>query len=283
MDEYCYSYTGFSQGGNSNLVCKRYSDTQILISGYANITASTTMGIQVFMKILNSLSINSTSGSNNNFTTYATVTVSSAAGNTIISADTVSLTLVLSNQRGSSLIGLSGTMTTPYSAGTTFPLYISFQLNTHTLTNGDYLHVDFGNWVLDTASSGVQIFKYRLANTIYWVPAAATLVSGNIYKVPVYLNYSMTAGTQITLWVDTFAPTLYYGAKVNSNQWNTFKIYAYHSSVLVEQNVFRIWTEPYGHPSLVVSPVLNYVNVATLYEFSFTPNISASSGDSILI
>ena len=266
LDEYCYSYTGFTQGvnTNSNLVCKRYSSNQILISGYAAIATSTTMGIQVYMQLVNSLSINST-GFNNTFSTYATVTASSAAGNTIISADTVSLSLAMDAVRGSTLIGLYGTMTTPYSAGTTFPLYFTFQLNTHTLTNGDYLQIDFGNWVLDAASNGVQVFKYRLANTIYWVPAAATLVSGNIYRVPVYLNYSMTAGTQITLWVDTFAPSVYYGAKVNANQWNNFKIYAFQSGTLVEQNVFRIWTEPYGHPSLAVAPALTYVNVASVY------------------
>ena len=47
--------------------------------------------------------------------------------------------------------------------------------------------------------------------------------------------------------------------------------------------MFRVWTEPYGHPSLVVSAVLNYVGVSTLYEFSVTPNVSASAGDTILI
>jgi hypothetical protein len=133
-------------------------------------------------------------------------------------------------------------MTLPYTKGNSFPLFITFQLNTHTLTNGDYLVVDFGNWVLDTATSGVQVFKYQISGNIYWVPSAATLVSGNIYNVPVYSNYSMTAGTPITLNVDTLVPTSYYGAMDNNIQWNNFKIYAYHSSTLVEQSITRIWT-----------------------------------------
>lgn len=124
-------------------------------------------------------------------------------------------------------------MTIPYTPADSFPLYISFQLKTNTLSSGDYLQIDFGNWIIDTAAAGSQVFKYQLSGNNYWVPADATLVSGNIYKVPVYYNYSMTAGTQITLWVDTFVPTSYYGARVNSIQWNTFRIFAFKSAVLV--------------------------------------------------
>lgn len=124
-------------------------------------------------------------------------------------------------------------MTIPYTPSNSFPLYITFQLKTNTLVSGDYLQIDFGNWVLDTATTGTQLFKYQLSGSIYWIPSAATLVSGNIYKVPVYSNYSMNAATQITLWVDTFVPTSYYGAQVDSIKWNTFKIYAYKSAVLV--------------------------------------------------
>ena len=93
----------------------------------------------------------------------------------------------------------------------------------------------------------------------------------------------MNSGATITLRVNTFAPDNYYGARVPQNQWNNFKIWAYKSNVLREQQVFRVWTEPYGHPSLVVSAVLNYVGVSTLYEFSVTPNVSASAGNTILI
>lgn len=141
----------------------------------------------------------------------------------------------MANIRGSNSIGLSGTMNIPYSAGSAFPLFITFQLRSHTLQNGDYLQIDFGDWILDTADTGVRVFKYQIAGNKYWVPSAATHVLDNIFKVPVYSNYSMTAGTQITLWVDTHAPTAYYGAKATKDQWNTFKIYAYDGTTLVEQ------------------------------------------------
>ena len=74
------------------------------------------------------------------------------------------------------------------------------------------------------------------------MPSSATHVSGNRYKVPVYQNYSMTAGSVITVWVDTLAPDSYYGARVPSSQWNDIKIYAYQGSTLREQKVHRVWT-----------------------------------------
>ena len=236
IDEYCYSYSGFTQGvnTNSNLVCKRYSSNQIIISGYAALAASALLRISAYMYISDSLSINSTSGSNNNFATYATVSVYSSASNLIVSANTLSYSLVLSNIRGSNLIGLTGTMTNPYSPGQAFPLYITFRLTSNTLVAGDYLQVDFGNWILDVATTGTRIFKYQVSGNIYWVPVNGTKLSGNMFKVPVYSSsYPMNAGATITLWVDTFAPTTYYGAKVSASQWNSFKIYAYKSGSLV--------------------------------------------------
>lgn len=170
-------------------------------------------------------------------------------------------------QVGSLNLGLSGTMLQPYINDNAFPLYITFQLRSNTLVSAssDYIQIDFGNWAIDPATTGTQIFKYKLSGAIYWVPSAATLVSGNIYKVPVYNNYSMSAGTQITLWVDTFAPTTYYGALNSALMWNTFKIYAYKSGSLVEQAITRIWTEPYGHASFVATPVLNYIGVSSMW------------------
>jgi len=231
LDEYCYSHSGFIAGVNadSNLVCKRYSSNQILISGYATLGVGATLTITVYAAIQNSL----TAGSS--YSASTTVTVISAENNNIISANTNTASLSLSAVKGCNALGLSGAMERPYSVGSAFPLFITFRLNTHSLVNGDYLQVDFGNWVLDPASVGVQVFKYQVSGSIYWVPSTATLVSGNIYKIPVYLNYSMTAGTTITLKVDTFAPDTYYGAQSSSIQWNTFKVYAYKSASLVEQ------------------------------------------------
>ena len=174
-------------------------------------------------------------------------------------------------------------MTNPYAKGSSFPLYVSFQLKTHTLVNGDSLEIDFGNWVLDTATTGVQVFKYQVAGSIYWVPSSATVVSGNRFKIPVYENYSMNAGSVITIWVDTFAPDTYYGARIPNTQWNDLKIFAYKGSTLREQKVHRVWTEPFHHASFAVSSVLKYAGASTLYEFSVTPNVSATAGDTLLL
>ena len=236
-----------------------------------------TLSITVYASIQNSL----TAGGS--YTADTTITVISSKGTNIVSAGTNNLGLNLVTTKGCDALGLTGTMNRPYVAGSAFPLFITFRLTTNTLNDGDYLQVDFGNWVLDPASTGIQSFKYQVSGNIYWVPSAATLVSGNIYKIPVYLNYSMNSGATITIRVNTFAPDTYYGARVPQSQWNNFKIWAYKSNVLVEQQVFRVWTEPYGHPSLAVSAVLNYVGVSTLYEFAVTPNVSASAGDTILI
>lgn len=60
------------------------------------------------------------------------------------------------------------------------------------MSTGDYVTVNFGNWTIDPAvTEGRVIWKYKVGNNIYWVPSAVTQVSGNIYKIPVYLNYSM--------------------------------------------------------------------------------------------
>jgi hypothetical protein len=232
------SYSGFIQGisTNSNLVCKRYSPNQILIAGYSTLSSSASLSISLYLQLANL----NTNGSVYYYPTV-NIVVFSSAGNVIINADTNSYSLLLT-QTGPISLSLSGTMTVPYTKGNSFPLFITFQLKTNTLVSGDYLVVDFGNWVLDAATAGVRIFKYQLAGAIYWVPSSATLVSGNIYNVPVYLNYSMTAGVTITLNVDTLAPSSYYGAMNNAIQWNSFKIYAYKSSTLVEQQITRIWT-----------------------------------------
>lgn len=237
MDEYCRSYSGFLQGtsSNSNLVCKRYNTNQIIISGYALLSASASLSITLYMQIAN-IPIT-------NYTETVQITVYSSVGNTIISANTDPYVFTLA-QLGSAVLGLSGTMTQSYYPGNAFPLYIVFQLTSHSLysNTGDYIQIDFGNWVIDVATTGSQIFKYQVSGTNYWVPSLATLVSGNIYKLPVYSNYSMLSGYQITLRVDTLAPTSYYGAMSPSTKWNTFKIYAYKSGTLVEQSITRIWT-----------------------------------------
>lgn len=225
--------------------------TTINIYGYASLSASATLSIRVYLKI-NNIAVNTYTDS------VDIIVYSSSALRTIIDANTNPYSLAVT-QIGSLNLDLSGTMVRPYTSDTSFPLYITFQLKSYSLVDGDWIQIDFGNWVLDTASTGVQVFKYKIAGNIYWVPSKATLVSGNIYKIPVYSNYSMPVNNQITLWVDTFAPTSYYGAKSSSTKWNIFKIFAYKSSAVVEQEIIKVWTEPYGHPSFTATPAHNYI------------------------
>ncbi len=227
------------------------------IYGYASLSVSATLSISVYLRINNIAA--------DTYVDSAEIIVyTSSSLKTVIDAYTNTYSLTVA-QIGSLNLDLTGTMVRPYTSDTAFPLYITFQLNSYSLVNGDWLQIDFGNWVLDTAPTGVQVFKYKIAGNIYWVPSQATLVSGNIYKVPVYSNYSMPAGNLITLWVDTFVPASWYGTKVSATKWNTFSIYAYKSSAVVEQRITRIWTEPYGHPSFVATPALNYVGETTLW------------------
>jgi hypothetical protein len=196
IDEYCHSYSGFLQGtaANSILLCKRYSSNQIIIEGYTTLSSSATLSMSLYLQIgdLNT----SPNASANVYTQSVNIMAYSSTNAIIINANTNTLTVTLA-QSGSLSLGLSGTMTQPYLVGNSFPLYIVFKLTLNTLTsaNSAYIQVDLGNWVLDTAASGQQIFKYQLSGTNYWVPSAATLVSGNIYKVPVYNNYSMNVNT----------------------------------------------------------------------------------------
>jgi hypothetical protein len=235
LDEYCYGTTGFVQGvnTNSNFVCKRYSANQIKISGYSLISAGAALSLSLYLQIANN-------ARNTTYTPYANIIVYSSAQKVIIDADTASYSLYFL-QNGAPTLGLNGKMNMPYTAGTSYPLYITFQLTTYTLVNGDYLQIDFGTWVVDPATSGAQIFKYQIGSNIYWVPASATLVSGNIYQIPVYSNYTISAGTSITLWIDTVSPTNYQGVITSNINWNIFKIYAYKSGVLREQNIQKIW------------------------------------------
>lgn len=165
----------------------------------------------------------------NSYSPTVNIVVYSSAGNIIIDADTSPLSFTIS-QWGSPSLALSSTMNLRYAAGSAYPLYIKFQLRSNTLVNGDYLQIDFGNWIIDPATLGAPVFKYQISGNIYWVPSQASLVSGNIWKIPVYLNYSMVSGNVITLMVDSFCPTSYSGASVPNTQWNDFKIYAYSST-----------------------------------------------------
>ena len=136
LDEYCYKHSGFLPGSdpNSNLVCKRYSSNQIPISGYATLAVGATLSITVYASIQNGLS-NGTLYNN----TDTTIRVISSNDNNIIQDNSDQLPLSISAVKGCNSLGIHGMMTNPYAKGSSFPLYITFRLKTHTLTNGDHL------------------------------------------------------------------------------------------------------------------------------------------------
>ena len=105
------------------------------------------------------------------------------------------------------------------------------------------MQVDFGNWTIDPASvEGRVIWKYKVGNNIYWVPTAATLVSGNIYKIPVFQNYSMTAGQLISVKVFQELPDAYQGVFFTQQQFNYLTIKAYNSGgTILEHQYVRLW------------------------------------------
>lgn len=161
----------------------------------------------------------------------------------------------------------------------------SFTLTSNTLVTGNYIQVNFGNWTIDGAiTEGKVIWKYQVGSNIYWVPAAATQVSANKYRVFVNQNYSMTAGQLITVWVYQQLPDAYNGIYFPNIQWNYLAIKAYNTGgTVLEHQYARYWIEPYHHTSLQVTPILKYVGATTLYEFAFTPNVSVAVGDVISV
>ena len=96
-----------------------------------------------------------------------------------------------------------------------------FRLQSHTLTSGNYLLLNLGNWTVDTAQNeGIVVWKYKVGNNIYWVPTEVTDQSNNIFKIPVYSNYSMTAGQDIVIRIYHLLPDSDDGVFFTEHQWN---------------------------------------------------------------
>lgn len=109
------------------------------------------------------------------------------------------------------------------------------KLRSHTLVNGDYLLLNLGNWTVDTTlnENGATIWKYKVGSSPYWVPTAATKVAGsipNLYKLPVYQNYSMTVNQVITIKVSHILPDNYQGVRITDKTWNLLTVEAYNSA-----------------------------------------------------
>ena len=105
VDEYCYSLGGFLQGtaANSNLLCKRYSSNQIIIKGYATLSASAALSMSLYLQIgdLNT----SPNASANVYTQSVNIIAYSSTDATIINANSNTLTVTLT-QIGSLGLGL---------------------------------------------------------------------------------------------------------------------------------------------------------------------------------
>jgi hypothetical protein len=87
MDEYCMGISGFVQGTTitgSNLVCKRYSSTSIIIQGYATIIANTPLSFTTYL-------ITSTASITTYNSAQAYIQVYSAANNLILNGYTNTL------------------------------------------------------------------------------------------------------------------------------------------------------------------------------------------------
>ena len=118
MDEYCYAFSGFVQGSqtNSNLICKRSGTNSILITGYGSITTSTALSVRLYLQIA--------SNTIGTYSSSVTIDVLSAATNTIITANTASLTIT-TTVYGSPTLALSNKMIFPYTTGNSFPCLLS--------------------------------------------------------------------------------------------------------------------------------------------------------------
>lgn len=88
------------------------------------------------------------------YSSSVNIVVYSVSGNTIINANTAALSFT-TTVSGPSALELNNKMIQPYTKGNSFPLYIVFKLKSNSLdATGDYLLIDFGNWVIDTAATG---------------------------------------------------------------------------------------------------------------------------------
>ena len=110
LDEYCHKHSGFLPGAdpNSNLICKRYSSNQIIISGYATLAVNASLSITVWASLQNGLA------NGTNYTADTTVRVISSGDNNIVSANTDQVSLTMSTVKGCNSLALHGTMTNPY-------------------------------------------------------------------------------------------------------------------------------------------------------------------------
>ena len=145
FDDYCKQMGGFVQGTTlttSNLICRKEGPQDILIAGYSQIAAGTTLSVTLYLQVQVS-----------SLTTYnprARIIVYSSSANKIIDAYTDTFTLSVGSF-GPSTLQIMDYMEQTLKKDTSQELDFSFTLTTNTLGTGDYFTVDFGNWTIDPA------------------------------------------------------------------------------------------------------------------------------------
>ncbi len=120
-------------------------------------------------------------------------------------------------------------------------LFLQFKLATNTLGQNQYVEIDFGDWKLDTSTTGQVIASYKTGSNYYYTPAVFTLVSGNKYRFGIYKNvstYTIAANTLVTLRIDHINPDNFYGILVPNIKWNYLKITAHSSTGTVLEHQY---------------------------------------------
>lgn len=272
LSDQCKSMNGFPAGilPTSVLLCKRYSSTQILITGYGSITANTQLSFVTWLK------------NPGLATETVSITVTSAAGKQIISGSASTIT-VSASYYGSSYLQLKEATTASLTPLATTSMTITFTLSTYSLGSGtsDYIYLNLGNWTLGTPTSeGKIVWRYKVNSWVYWVPVTVTQ-TGTWVKLPIYSNYTMPAGSLISIYLTGVLMSDFTGLKVSGTQFNYFTIQAWKNSALVEQQNIKVWVPPTGQSTFAVSPALTYVGATAMYTFTMTPNVNVNAGDFI--
>jgi hypothetical protein len=274
LADQCKSISGFPAGilSTSVLLCKRQSNSQIIVTGYGNIAATTVLSLTTWLK---------NPGLSNE---VVTISATSSAGNLIISGSANPIN-ISSSYNGLSTLSLKETTSVSLYSQTTTPMTITFTLSSYTLVSAtnDYIYLNLGNWTVGTPTAeGRVLWKYKMSSWVYWVPVTVTQ-TGSWYQIPIYSNYSMTPGTLISISISDILPQDFNGVKVSNPQYNYFTVQAWKNAALVEQQVLKLWIPPIGQNTFTVTPALTYLGATSLYTFTMTPNVNVVAGDVISV
>lgn len=275
LADQCLSISGFPQPllTTSVLLCKRYSNNKIQITGFGTIAANTVLSITTWLK--NPIS---------SYTESITISVVASNSQNILSGSSSTINVGTSKNGLQHLILKERNAVSLYK-DTTSSMTITFTLSTYSLVSStnDYIYLNLGNWTVGTASTeGQVLWKYKVGGWSYWVPMTVTQ-TGAWYRIPVYANFTMTAGSLVTIWISHILPSDFSGIKVTQNQYNYFTIQAFQSGSIVEQQVQKVWIPTTGQTSFTVTPALLYLGAQTIFTIAMTPNVQVEVGDYLAI